>query len=65
MNYKKEVRIFMNSEGYELERQRTHLVFRHYKGFKYTAPSSPSCPHAFNQVKRGVRKQLILKGIRS
>ena len=42
-----------------------HLVFRHYIGFTYTAPSSPSCPHAMNQVRRGVRRQLIDKGIRS
>jgi len=33
MKYKKEVRIFMDSMGYDLERQRTHLVFRHYVGF--------------------------------
>ena len=65
MKYKKEIRIFMDSMGYDLERQRTHLVFRHYVGFTYTAPSSPSCPHAMNQVRRGVRRQLIDKGIRS
>jgi len=26
MKYKKEVRIFMDSMGYDLERQRTHII---------------------------------------
>jgi hypothetical protein len=55
----------MKSKGFELQRQKNHLVWRHHTGVKIHTASTPSCRHSLNQVKRDVRRKFIQMGIRS
>jgi len=65
MKHLKELTKYMESEGFELQRQKNHLVWRHHTGVKIHTASTPSCRHSLNQVKRDVRRKFIQIGIRS
>ena len=47
----------MESNGFELQRHGTHLVWKHVSGVQIFTSATPSCRHALNQIKRQIRQK--------
>jgi len=57
MTYRASLQNLMTSHGFELHRKNgKHLVWVNSRGQKLSTSSTPSCPHAINNVKRDLRK---------
>jgi hypothetical protein len=55
--FKKELTVMMESNGFELQRSSTHLVWKHVSGVQIFTSATPSCRHALNQIKRQIRQK--------
>jgi predicted RNA binding protein YcfA (HicA-like mRNA interferase family) len=55
--FKKELTNMMESNGFELQRHGTHLVWKHVSGVQIFTSATPSCRHALNQIKRQIRQK--------
>jgi hypothetical protein len=47
----------MESNGFELQRSASHLVWKHVSGVQIFTSATPSCRHALNQIKRQIRQK--------
>jgi predicted RNA binding protein YcfA (HicA-like mRNA interferase family) len=55
--FKKELTVMMESNGFELQRSASHLVWKHVSGVQIFTSATPSCRHALNQIKRQIRQK--------
>ena len=57
MTFQSELRKLMTDHGFVLVRDGHHLIWRNPKiGKTITTASTPSCPHAINNVRRSLRR---------
>ena len=54
----KELRKFIESQGFSLVRQKKHFVFKHDSGIVFTCSKTCSDYRAIRNVKRDIRKLL-------
>ena len=59
MTFINEVTKLMESEGFQLQRTKRHMVWRHYTGVMINTSKTPSGCNAINQIKREIRRKLI------
>ena len=52
----------MESYGFQLHRQSTHLVWKHVSGVKIFTSATPSCRHALNQIRRDIERKMVKNG---
>ncbi len=60
MTYMNEVTKLMESEGFQLQRTKRHMVWRHYTGVMINTSKTPSGCNAINQIKREIRRKLTV-----
>jgi len=58
MTFINEVSKLMESEGFQLQRTKRHMVWRHYTGVMINTSKTPSGCNAINQIKREIRRKL-------
>jgi predicted RNA binding protein YcfA (HicA-like mRNA interferase family) len=58
MTFINEVTKLMESEGFQLQRTKRHMVWRHYTGVMINTSKTPSGCNAINQIKREIRRKL-------
>jgi hypothetical protein len=60
--FKKELTVMMESNGFELQRSASHLVWKHVSGVQIFTSATPSCRHALNQIERDIQRKMVKNG---